>query len=164
MDDTERLKKAFDFAQDSTKQILTLASAIVALTITFYKDFAPAAGTASRHLMEWSWVLYAVSILLGLVQLFQLTGALVSTNAAEQTPTNLSAKITSGGQQITFFIGLVLTVIAGWLAVGDASTTEKTTPPIATTSARSTAESPHTAPSSTITQIPTPTSATAGHR
>jgi hypothetical protein len=29
------LEKAFDFAQDTTKQVLTLSSGIIALTVTF---------------------------------------------------------------------------------------------------------------------------------
>jgi hypothetical protein len=39
MNPEERLKKAFDFSADLTKQLITLATAIITLTITFSKDF-----------------------------------------------------------------------------------------------------------------------------
>jgi len=34
----ENQKKAFDFASDTTKQLITLSTAIVTLTVTFSKD------------------------------------------------------------------------------------------------------------------------------
>jgi hypothetical protein len=56
-DDTA-LVKAFEFVQDATKQLITLSAAIVALTITFYKDFATGASECSRNLMTVSWIFY----------------------------------------------------------------------------------------------------------
>jgi hypothetical protein len=114
----DRIAKSFDFAGDSAKQIITVSSAIVALTITFFKDFAAGASDLSRHLMMWAWGLYLLAILFGLTQLFQLTGALTSKNEDQRTPSNKNAGWSSGLQQLAFFIALVLTVCSGWLAIG----------------------------------------------
>lgn len=70
----EAVQKAFDFAQDVTKQVLTLATGIIAVTITFFKDFALHAPGAAKALMAWSWVLYLASVIFGLWTLLALTG------------------------------------------------------------------------------------------
>jgi hypothetical protein len=44
-------EKSFEFALETTKQLITLATAIVALTITFVKDLAQAAPDWSLYLL-----------------------------------------------------------------------------------------------------------------
>jgi hypothetical protein len=46
----ERVKKAFDFAADLAKQLITLATGLIALTITFSKDFIQHAPAASQDM------------------------------------------------------------------------------------------------------------------
>lgn len=56
----ERTKKAFDFYADSTKQLITLSTAIIALMITFAKDILkPADGYAKFPLI--SFVVYSIA-------------------------------------------------------------------------------------------------------
>jgi hypothetical protein len=129
MDDDEFLAKRFDFAADAAKQVVTLSSAIVALTITFYKDFATGASESSRELMMAAWAAYIASILFGLIHLFQLSGALNSKNPSKRTPSNLNAKVSSVIQQVAFFIALVLTVLGGWLAIGHNGAPSNLMPP-----------------------------------
>ena len=77
MDDNVRL--AFEAARDSTKQFLTLATAIIALTITFSKDFTGAdAGDRTYALLAWSALL--TSVFFGLWTLLALTGTLEPKN------------------------------------------------------------------------------------
>src|SRR5215468_10416340 len=76
-------RKAFDFAADATKQILTLSTGILALTITFAKDILGAPGHWSR-LLGWSWILYLISILCGVWTLLALTGSFSS--SGQRTP------------------------------------------------------------------------------
>lgn len=106
----ENDKKAFDFAADAAKQLITLATALIALTITFFKDFAGADSTGGIDLMPWSWGLLLVSLVLGLSHLYALTGALCG-----PAPHNIRsgiARISAAGQQLLFLAGIVVMVIA----------------------------------------------------
>jgi hypothetical protein len=57
--------KAFDFVKDWAIQLITLASAILVLSATFYKDISSGA-PVHRWLLEWSWFLLFLSILAGI--------------------------------------------------------------------------------------------------
>jgi len=72
----ERTKKSFDFLQDATKQLITLATAILTFTITFLKDLADTAGHNPRTLMTGCWILLVLSTIFGLLVLLNLTGVL----------------------------------------------------------------------------------------
>jgi hypothetical protein len=68
--------KAFDFAQDVIKQLITLATAIIALTVTFIHDLAASASPHAVRFVEAAWVTYIVSICCGIAALLQLAGHL----------------------------------------------------------------------------------------
>lgn len=72
----EGTKKSFDFASDSTKQLLTLSTGILALTITFGKDVYQGVPAASKDLLMQAWIGYLASILFGILTLFALTSTL----------------------------------------------------------------------------------------
>lgn len=73
---SENLQKAFDFAQDTTKQLITLATGILALTLTFLKDVVSSAPAGTRLFLEWGWGVYLASILFGVFTLMSLAGNL----------------------------------------------------------------------------------------
>src|SRR5687768_11657747 len=58
----ERRKKAFDFAADATKQLVTLAIGVVTLTITFAKDVVKVASGPQKVLLTLAWIVYLLSI------------------------------------------------------------------------------------------------------
>ena len=68
----EQTKKAFDFAADITKQLITVAAAIVTLTVTFSKD-TPA---EARSWAFGAWCVFVASILFGFLSLMSLTAEL----------------------------------------------------------------------------------------
>ncbi len=109
---SESMKKAFEFAADLTKQLITLATAIIGLTITFSKDFLGKTPTSARSLAYWAWYCFLASVALGVLTLSALTGNLA---ARDQTkpPTIYSTNITvfSTLQFLMFGSGLLLTVI-----------------------------------------------------
>jgi Domain of unknown function (DUF4440) len=72
----ERVQKAFDFASDSTKQLITLSTGIVALTITFGKDVFQTTPFYAKVLLVIAWVIYLLSISFGILTLLSLTGVL----------------------------------------------------------------------------------------
>ena len=113
----EPIKKAFDFAQESTKQIITLSTGVIALTITFSKDFATST-SGVRVIALWSWVFFLLSVLFGLWTLLALTGSLEPASG-EARPSIRGRNVTlpSALQILMFFGALVLTVVYGACAI-----------------------------------------------
>ena len=121
-------EKAIEFAQEQTKQFISLASAIPALMITFSKDFVSPLAPTVKNFAFYSWGFFLMSVFFGLLTLMALTGALANRAAAQiqasaekstfskipLIPSN--ARVYAAIQVITFFIGLVLVVIFGWKA------------------------------------------------
>ncbi len=62
-----RIEKAFAFAQETTKQLITLSTAVITLTITFLKDVVKAAPVGSAPYLQAAWVFYLLSIVFGRV-------------------------------------------------------------------------------------------------
>lgn len=110
MDD--RRKRAFDFAQETTKQVITLSTGVLALTITFLKDIAKDAPEGATVWIHWAWGLYLASVFFGMVTLMTLTGNL---ERAEGTPSIYARNIVvpSAIQILTFVAGLALTLVFG---------------------------------------------------
>lgn len=129
-------EKAFGFLQEACKQLLTLSTGIVGLTVTFFKEFSEGPDRSSRTLIQCSWVLFVVSIVAGLICLFCLTGQL--TNSTPNIKSR-NISITAGAQQVLFAVALILAVLAGINAVGSVpshspstSTTTTQSPPTPT--------------------------------
>jgi hypothetical protein len=104
-----RLTKAVELIADLTKQLITLSTGIVTVTLLFSKDiFVP------KHIAVWAWGFYLLSTILGLWALMALTGTLapVSQSAPkdEDFPIKANIRIPSGGQIITFGIAVAFTI------------------------------------------------------
>ena len=72
----DQTKLAFDFARDTTKQLITLSTAIIAFTVTFGKDFLGKPDNFGRTLVVISWVGFLASVIFGVWTLLALTGTL----------------------------------------------------------------------------------------
>ncbi len=110
---TSRAEKAFSFAQEVAKQQITLATGVVALTLTFLKDIAPE-GTC-RTPLEIAWVLYVLSVIAGVVTLMSLTGNLE--RPAEEKRDSIysgNIRVFAGAQAILFLLALIFTVVFGF--------------------------------------------------
>jgi hypothetical protein len=108
----ENVSKAFDIAQDASKQLLTVSAGIVVLTITFFADFGNHAPFSAKVLLGIAWVAYSISILLGIFTLQTLAGNLQNSNLNIY---QFNTKLFSITQIIAFLIALTLTVVAGGL-------------------------------------------------
>src|SRR6266480_1838593 len=115
----EALKKAFDFSQDSPKQLIALSTGVLALTITVFKDFAGGGSPVSKTIMAVAWLFYIVAIVAGAMHLYALTAELDPSEEATTNPSIYSgtARVTAGIQQLAFVIALVITAIAGAVAL-----------------------------------------------
>ena len=109
-------------AADTTKQIITLSTGIIALTVTFAKEFKVGAGLLTVPLsLQFSWIAFFLSILFAVLTLMAVTGSLsqidCSTDAATQrglADCNASNIRWPAILMIfSFLVGLALTAIAG---------------------------------------------------
>jgi hypothetical protein len=113
---TDAEKTAFEAARDSTKQLLALSTGIIALTITFAKDFVGSAAPG-RWLALLAWFLFLFSSFFGLWALNALTG-----NAGRVVPRSWlstrtgNVKAPARAQVLTFIPALLLTVVYGTFA------------------------------------------------
>lgn len=115
----EQRKKAFDFAQDVAKQLITLATGVIAITLTFSKDFATHAGGGGVHqLVAFSWYFFLVSILCGLWTLLALTGNLEPSAPSDDPPSIRTVNVTLPAvlQIFCFAVGMLLVILFGVLA------------------------------------------------
>jgi len=71
MNADDREKKAFDFTADLTKQLITLSTGIVTLTLLLSKDLG-----GPKLLAAFAWSCFLISTLCGLWALMALTGTL----------------------------------------------------------------------------------------
>jgi hypothetical protein len=116
-----RVEKAFDFACDSTKQLIALATGIVALTVSFSKDILGGVEVGPRSLLIAAWIVYLISIVGGVWTLFALTGSLEPVRSLEKLPDasirGKNVTLPSIIQIGTFLIATLLVVIFGiWTA------------------------------------------------
>lgn len=109
--------KAFEFAQESTKQILTLSTAILTLTISFQKDIVGSVAPADRWALKCAWVAYLVSIVCGLFTLMNLAGNLEKPGGGGE-PTIYRGSIMTFSilQVISFGLGTGFTLWFGLIA------------------------------------------------
>jgi hypothetical protein len=124
----EPTKKAFDFASDVTKQLITVASAIVTLSVTFSKD-TPAAARGPAYD---AWLSFLFSILLGFCALMCMTGELqpkANNGVGKDNPSIWRGNIVffSVTQILTFLLAIFLTAKFGKIAM-ESSRNEQTAP------------------------------------
>ncbi len=123
----EAFKKSYDFANDVTKQLLTLATGVVALTVTFQKEVG--APPELKWVIVLAWLIFLVSIVCGLLTLMALTGSL--RDVAEGKHSNImegSVRGTAIAQALTFLLGLIVTGCFGAITLFTATTAPATSP------------------------------------
>jgi len=111
----EQKKLSFEFARDTTKQLITLSTIIIAFTVTFAKDFLGKPDAFGRILVTVSWVSFLFSVVFGVWTLLSLTGAIELQDEKEEISIwKTSVTAPSLMQIICFLIGLCFTV---WFSV-----------------------------------------------
>jgi hypothetical protein len=111
----EQTKTAFASASDTSKQLITLATGLLALEITFVKDIIQNLDSTARYLLCASWLLLLLSIIAGVWTLLALTGTLTQKHAP--TPQSIYAnnvRLPAFLQVLLFLGGLIFTV---WLGI-----------------------------------------------
>lgn len=70
--------KGLEFAADLTKQLITLATGMVALTMTFAEKLGTTTGGVVEipDTLKWSWVSFAVALVFAIITLMGITGTI----------------------------------------------------------------------------------------
>jgi hypothetical protein len=122
----DQTKLAFEFASELSKQLITLSTGILALTITFTKDIVGVAGKPIRLLL-FSWVLYLVSIFFGIWSLMALTGSLAPLEIIDpklEPAIDFNVRLPSSLQVITFIFSTALIIWFGWVSLKKGNVTK----------------------------------------
>lgn len=111
----ERTKKAFDFASETTKQLITLSTGIITVTITFSKDLLEMGKDSHNEILIAAWILFLISIILGVWTLMALTGELEQVGKKPQKPSIRGRNVTipSALQILTFLFAIGMAVAYG---------------------------------------------------
>lgn len=105
----DNLKAAVDVAAEISKQLITLSTGIVALTITFAKDFLGGASQNKLRILYCSWSCYIITIVSAIWHLSAITGNLLHTkNGVMQWDSTI---IPAYLQLIAFLAGTILLVV-----------------------------------------------------
>jgi hypothetical protein len=109
-------EKSFEFAQSLCTQLISLATGLIALTITFWKDVLGSQPARAPWLAYFSWYALLVSIFCGIWMLMALTGVLAPKRAPVGYQPDIRASsvvIPSALQILSFVAGLALLVLFG---------------------------------------------------
>ncbi|ADZ68601.1 hypothetical protein [Polymorphum gilvum] len=117
----EETKKSFDFAAELIRQVLTLSTAVITLTISASNYIFKEAPAEARYLMILAWGLFLAAILFGLLGLMSLTGNLEhpgTENGAPKTPTiyNPASRVLIGASLVGFFAAILVSILFGYAA------------------------------------------------
>ena len=110
MDD--RLKAAFSAVTDLVKQLITLASAIIALSIAFIDDVVPP-GTELGPSIYLAWGCLLAAIFFGILALMAIASELGRNRASAAPPSIWALPITasSGLQYLAFCAGVLFLIV-----------------------------------------------------
>jgi hypothetical protein len=109
---SERTRTAFAFAQEEAKQLITLSTAVIALTITFLNDVTEA---GPNGWLIAAWFLYIVCIVAGVATLLTLSGNLEKRPWPSVYEKNTA--VVGGAQVIAFAAATLLVVVFGVTAL-----------------------------------------------
>lgn len=115
----ERTKQAFVFVSDTTKQLMTLATGILTLTVSFVKFVSGSVVSGAEVPLVGAWVLYLGSIVFGMWTMLALTGTL-QPKVIGDTPLTIrgwNVIFPSLLQISTFVVATFLVVVFGFLSL-----------------------------------------------
>lgn len=111
---SDNTEVAFTSASDVAKQLITLATGVLALTITFAKDITNNT-EVHKPLLILAWVGYLASVLGGVWTLMALTGSL---GKGEQSIYGWNVRIPAISQILLFVGATVLIIVYAALSIG----------------------------------------------
>ena len=128
-------EKSFEFAKETVTRLTGLSSGIIALTVTFSKQFAPDAEGVALYLLAASWLSLFASVFFGVWALLAMTGVLGGGRGEREVeePASVyagSISVPTAIQILAFVLGLGLTVAFGILSLVSGSGTVPAPPAV----------------------------------
>lgn len=111
----DAIKQSFDFAADGVRQLITLATGILAVMITFSKDIIGPVTSRTLRLLFGSWVLYLLSMVVGVLALGAMTGTLAQDDKPSVYATNIL--ILTSAQWALFLLGTGILILYAAIAL-----------------------------------------------
>jgi hypothetical protein len=116
----DQAKQAFASASDWSKQILTLSTGIVTVTVSFSDKIFGPLSHGEKLFLYGSWVVYLVSILGGVWTLSALTGTLAgATEPSSSDVYKSNTRVPAIVQVVAFVLATISIVVFGILAAGN---------------------------------------------
>jgi hypothetical protein len=114
--------QAATFAADVTKQVITLATAVLTLTVTFMSSLVPDPSTATTVLMAVGWLTLFISVVAGMFCLLALAGQISDAEGSGEAgdPASIRDRFVrypAIAEVSTFLVGLILISIAATLSL-----------------------------------------------
>ena len=105
----DRVLKSFDVYQDTAKQMITLATLIIGLTITYFKDLIVDTGGEKKILLI-PFSIFFISIVCGVITLLNLAGTLGSPEIPDKDVSIYRRQIGMWmkGQVLTFLAAILI--------------------------------------------------------
>ena len=110
---TEGLKSA----ADSAKQVITLSSGVVALTVTFAKEFKGPGTLTVLWELKLAWIFYGLTVLFGVWTLLAITGSLSSSDQSNKGAMGCNVRLPGILMVLSFLSAFGLTIYAGFSIV-----------------------------------------------
>jgi hypothetical protein len=114
----EQIKMAFDYASEKTKQMITLATGIITVTISFSKELLGPTVIWTVIPLLAAWICYLLSIWYGVRFLGRVAGQLVAAPPTKEILEKSAVTKPAKLQASLFIWGLSLTIAFGLLSVG----------------------------------------------
>jgi len=140
--------KPFDYAQDVTKQLLTLSTGVITITVAFLDNIAAGAPEDARVALYIAWGMFALTIVCGIFTLLNLTGRVGAAASPQSAGIDATAIRAFAIAQVALFVlAIVATIYFGARAFDP-------TPKRCTTTVTTTSAGAHGASTKTMTVRP----------
>jgi hypothetical protein len=105
----------FDSANDLAKQLITLGTGILALSITFIKDILKFNSQAVTRPLKFAWVSYLLSICFGIWTMMAITGSKfqIADNPGKSVTYGTNISVPAFLQILGFLFGTILLILYG---------------------------------------------------
>jgi hypothetical protein len=120
MTDADRISSAFGYASEKTKQLITLATSILAITITFSKDVLGGVVAWAVIPLLVAWLMYLISIVAGVQLLGRFAARIQASPIDSETLNEPDIAQYARRQVLCFLWGLSFTITFGFCEAFDA--------------------------------------------
>lgn len=101
---------SFQFAKETVTQLLTLATGMIGISVTFSKDVRSRIKSGERTLLFRSWIVLLVSVVFGVWTLLALTGTLTQPKVSDDAIYGFNVTFPSIAQILSFLIGVLMLI------------------------------------------------------